>query len=60
MKIHDYDKNLNDYNHFSISVLKAYYSKLFKQDYLSYKESNDDYFYVRPDLKIPFQNTNTK
>lgn len=57
MEIYDYEKNLNTYNHFSISILKAYYSKIFKQDYLSYNESSQDYFYVRPDLKIPYQNS---
>lgn len=56
LEIYDYNKNLNNYNHFSISVLKSYYSQIFKKDFLSYNKKSEDYFYLRPDLKVPYQN----
>lgn len=54
MKIFDENKSLNTYNHFSITLLKAYFSRLYKEDYLSYENKDENYYYLRPDYPIPF------
>lgn len=35
------------YNHFSITLLKAYYWKIYKQDYTQYNDSDNDFYYYR-------------
>lgn len=52
--IYDIDKNLVNYNHFAISLLKAYYSIIYNKDYINYENSDSDFYYLRPDYKIPF------
>jgi len=53
-KIYDVNKNLINYNHFSISLLKAYYSNIYNKDFISYENKDNDFYYLRPDYKIPF------
>ncbi|MDD3793337.1 MAG: adenylate/guanylate cyclase domain-containing protein [Candidatus Gracilibacteria bacterium] len=53
-RLYDIDKNLVNYNHFSIALLKAYYSVIYKKDFINYENSDEDFYYLRPDYKIPF------
>ena len=53
-KIYDSDKNLSMYNHFSVSLLKAYYSKIYNKNYTDYQYSDNNFYYLRPDYKVPF------
>jgi len=52
--LYDANKNLDTYNHFSIAVLKAYYSKIYNNDFIWYENKDRDFYYLRPDYKIPF------
>lgn len=58
-KIYDMDKDLSLYNHFSISILKAYYSKIYWKDYLNYENRDENFYYLRPDYKVPFLLSNS-
>ncbi|NVP17206.1 adenylate/guanylate cyclase domain-containing protein [Candidatus Gracilibacteria bacterium] len=53
-ELYDINKDLFTYNHFSISVLKSYYSKIYNKDFISYENKDNDFYYLRPDYKIPF------
>jgi len=53
--------NNENINHFSISLLKAYYYKLFNnKDFLDYKKEDKNYYYITPDLKVPYHNLKNK
>lgn len=56
----EYDdaKNIRTFNHFSISVLKAYYEKVFNKDLLSFEKRDNYYYYLRPDYPIPYLKPN--
>jgi len=58
-KIYDINKNLWTYNHFGISILKAYYSRIYGKDYINYENSDKDFYYLRPDYKVPFLLSNS-
>ncbi len=53
-EIYNNDKTISNYNHFSIAILKAYFSKLYNKDFINYEFTDNDFYYVRPDYKIPF------
>ena len=48
--------NWDIYNHFSIWLLKEYYSQLYGKDYNNFRKESDKYFYLTPNIKIPFHN----
>ncbi len=52
--IYDSSWEKSRYNHFSISLLKAYYSRVYKKDYLSFEKSSEKSYFLKPDYKIPF------
>ncbi|MDD3145197.1 MAG: adenylate/guanylate cyclase domain-containing protein [Candidatus Gracilibacteria bacterium] len=58
-KIYDVNKNLSTYNHFGISILKAYYSKIYEKNYLNYENSDKDFYYLRSDYRVPFLLSNS-
>lgn len=48
--------------HFSIAILKAYYSYMYKKDYISNNYwIKNDFFYITPEIKVPIaqKNNNT-
>ena len=55
----DKDWAISKYNHFAISLLKAYYSRLYNKDFMEdyNKQKDPNYFYLRPDYPIPFSKT---
>ncbi|MDD2908072.1 MAG: adenylate/guanylate cyclase domain-containing protein [Candidatus Gracilibacteria bacterium] len=53
-KVYDVNKVLGNYNHFGIAILKAYYSKIYEKDFINYEKSDNNFYYLRPDYKIPF------
>lgn len=58
-KIHDINNNLSTYNHFGISILKAYYSRIYEKDYINYENSDKDFYYLRSDYKVPYLLSNS-
>lgn len=52
--IYNNDKTISNYNHFSIAILKAYFSKLYNKDFINYEFKDNNFYYVRPDYKVPF------
>lgn len=53
-QIYDINKTLSIYNHFGIALLKAYFSKIYNKDFINYEFKDNDFYYVRPDYKVPF------
>lgn len=53
-EIYNENKELKTYNHFAISILKTYFSKIYKEDYISYEEKDNDFYYLKPEYKIPY------
>lgn len=52
--IYNIDKTISNYNHFSIALLKAYFSRIYNKDFINYEYNDNDFYYLRPDYKIPF------
>lgn len=48
---------ISDYSHFSIALLKAYYSKIYGKDFMDYYEKDEHKFFIRPWYAIPFAKT---
>lgn len=46
--------NLEIYNHFSIVLLKAYFSKYYSQNFINYHNSDNTNYYIKPWYKVPF------
>lgn len=44
----DVDRNESNYNHFAISLLKAYYWSIYNQDYINYNSGDKNFYYFRP------------
>lgn len=46
--------NWEVYNHFSIAILKSYYSYIYNKDFSSFEQKIDnDFYYITPDKKVP-------
>lgn len=52
-----YDENFEKkslYNHFTIALLKAYYSKIFKKDFRDFNKFDNYKYYLKEEYWIPF------
>jgi len=54
-EIYNKDFIKSRYDHFTISLLKAYYWNIYKQNYFNYSNSDNNFYYLRPKSSgIPF------